>query len=413
MNKYRSVDKWDAECKASLASLAGFLARHPLSPDQMGQGFMACLFELQEFVIELTGMKGVSFATPGGAQGEFAGLAMIRAYHRARGDEERTDLLVANTARASNHIAAKAAGYQVREVARDAQGKLDIDSLQRQVGIRTAGLLLAHTSSLGVVDRRITEVAQIVRDAGGLLFYDGAFNALVGKARPLELGFDLAYWDLRSIFPLSRGGGTGGGCLSSSERLAPFLPIPLVVKLGEEYSLLTDQERPQSIGRLVAFAGNVGSLLQAYVYARMLGREGAAQVGPFATLNARYLKARLANSGLDIPFPQCGATHQVRVNLGHQLEQRGVSTTDFAKRLLDNGYYAAVAFGSMPDSLLIEPTESATKEDLDGFVAALLQVHREIDISPDMAKRAPHNLPVGRLDTVKAAEDLDLAYRHE
>jgi glycine dehydrogenase subunit 2 len=372
----------------------------------MGQGFMACLFELQEFVTELTGMKAVSFASRGGTQGEFAGLAMVRAYHQARGDEIRTDLLVANTARTSNRVAAKAAGYQVCEVARDIRGDLDIDSLKGQVGSRTAGFLLANTGSPGGVDRHITQVAQIVRDAGGLLFYDGAhFNALVGKLRPMDLGFDLAYWDLRRIFPLGR----GGGCLSSSERLAPFLPVPMVVRAGDDYGWLTKKERPESIGQLVPFAGNARLLLQAYVYARMLGQEGAAQVGSLANLNAHYLKSRLANSGLNTHFPQWGATHQVIVNLRDQLEQQGISAMDFAKRLLDSGYYVAVADGV--EALLIEPTESATKLELDGLVAALLQVNQETDTAPDIVKRAPHNLPVGRLDTVKAAEHLDLAYR--
>ncbi len=397
-----------------LASLSGFLARHPLAPDRISQGFMACLYELQEMLREVTGMQAVSLTPMAGAQGEFAGMAMIRAYHVAQGDHARREVLIPDAAHGTNPATAIMSGFTVREIPTDGNGDVDLAALRQAVGPHTAGLMLTNPSTLGVFERNIAEIAEIVHSAGGLLYYDGAnLNAILGKARPGDMGFDVMHMNLHKTFATPHGGGgPGAGPVAANARLAPFLPIPMVGQDGEGYRWLSEADRPLSIGRLSAFMGNAGVLLRAYVYARMLGRTGMGRVAEYSALNANYLMAELVQAGFDPAFPQRRASHEFIITLKRQARTLGITAMDFAKCLLDLGFHAPTTYFPLliPECLLIEPTETECKEELDAFVAAMKQIQREAENDPDRVKGAPYLRPVRRLDEVRAARDMDLAW---
>src|SRR5689334_23578432 len=308
--------KYNPRACNQYAMLPEFLSRHPLAPESMGQGFLACLYELQEMLKEVTGMQGVALSPMAGAHGEFAGVAMIRAYHRARGDLARNEIIVPIAAHGTNPATATMCGCVVKEIPVNDEGDVDVEALKGAVGPNTAGIMLTNPSTLGVFERRIEEVARIVHAAGGLLYYDGAnLNAILGKVRPGDMGFDVIHMNLHKTFSTPHGGGgPGAGAVGVSARLAPFLPIPIVgqnvSKDGESsYRWLTENDLPQSIGRLSAFMGNAGVLLRAYIYMRLLGRDGMSQVGEYATLNANYLLALLRERGFEPAYPTRRASH--------------------------------------------------------------------------------------------------------
>ncbi len=407
--------KYNPRAAHGLAMLPEFLGRHPQAAAPTGQGVLACLFELQEILKDVTGMAGVSLTPMAGAQGEFAGVAMIRAYHRSRGDEARREILVPDAAHGTNPATAVMCGYTVREIPTDRNGDVDLDALRAAVGPQTAGLMLTNPSTLGVFERNILEIARIVHDAGGLLYYDGAnLNAILGRVRPGDMGFDVIHMNLHKTFSTPHGGGgPGAGPVGVSERLLPFLPVPIVHEERGTYRWLTERDRPQSIGRLSAHMGNVGVLLRAWVYARMLGREGMHRVAEYATLNANYLMAELRKAGFGLAYPMRRASHEFIVTLKGLKEQTGVSAMDVAKRLLDKGFHAPTTYFPLlvPECLLIEPTETESKETLDAFVAALKDIVEEAHTDPERVKGAPYTLPVRRLDDVKAARELDLVWK--
>ena len=405
--------KYNPRGSNALAMLPGFLNRHPYSPSNMSQGFLACMYELQDMLKDVTGMAAVSLAPMAGAQGEFAGVAMIRAYHDARNDTARTEILVPDAAHGTNPATATMCNYKVKEIPTDDEGDVDLQALKAAVGPQTAGIMLTNPSTLGVFERRIKEIADIVHQAGGLLYYDGAnLNAILGKVKPGDMGFDVIHMNLHKTFSTPHGGGgPGAGPVGVSKRLEPFLPVPLVTKVDDEYHLLTDKSRPQSIGPLSAFMGNAGVLMRAYVYARMLGREGMNRVAEYATLNANYLMVQLAKAGFELAYPGRRATHEFIVTLRKQAKELGVNTMDFAKRLLDYGFHAPTTYFPLlvPECLLIEPTETEAKQELDAFVEVMQKIQQEAQAEPEKVKGAPYNLPVRRLDDVKAAKELDLA----
>ncbi len=395
------------------ASIPGFLARHPLAPEAQSQGFLACLYDLQEYLKDVTGMQAVSLTPMAGAQGEFAGVAMIRAYHEKRGDLERTEILVPTAAHGTNPATAVMCGYKVREIAVTADGDVDLSALKKAVGPQTAGLMMTNPSTCGVFERKVQEIAQVVHTAGGLLYYDGAnLNAILGKVKPGDMGFDVLHMNLHKTFATPHGGGgPGAGPVGVGERLVPFIPTPIVGKEGSTYRWLTRTDIPDSIGRLSAFMGNAGILLRAYAYARLLGREGMHRVGEFATLNANYMARELEQAGFTLAYPKRRATHEFIVTLSEEAKELGVTAMDVAKRLLDYGYHAPTTYFPLliPECLLIEPTETETKEEIDGFVAAMASILEEARTNPAIVTSAPHTMPVKRLDDVKAARELDLA----
>lgn len=411
--------KYNPRACNTLALLPGFAGRHPLGPASHGQGFLECMFELQEMLKAVTGMSGVSLTPMAGAQGEFTGVAMIRAYHRDRGDFERTEIIVPDAAHGTNPATAIMCGCTVKELPTDDEGDVDIEALRAAVGPKTAGIMLTNPSTLGVFERKILEIRQIVNDAGGLLYYDGAnLNAILGKVRPGDMGFDVIHMNLHKTFSTPHGGGgPGSGAVGVGKRLLPYMPVPIVGKTGDgdsaRYDWLAEKEIPDTIGRLSAFMGNAGVLLRAYIYMRLVGREGMRRIGEFATLNANYLQARLRDVGFELAFPTRRASHEFIITMKREAKQHQLTAMDVAKALLDEGFHAPTTYFPLlvPECLLIEPTESEAKETLDLFVEAMIRVATAAEQEDSKHKEAPFTLPVRRLDDVKAARNLDLAYR--
>lgn len=405
--------KYNPKACNTYAMLPEFLGRHPLGPEP--QGFLACMYELQEMLQEITGMPAVSLTPMAGAQGEFAGVAMIRAYHRARNDTGRTEIIVPQAAHGTNPATATMCGYTVREIPCDANGDVDIEALKAAVSPATAGIMLTNPSTLGVFERKIVQIARTVHDAGGLLYYDGAnLNAILGKVRPGDMGFDVIHMNLHKTFSTPHGGGgPGSGAVGVSARLKPFLPLPIVGKENARYRWLTERDLPQSIGRLSGFMGNAGVNLRAYIYMRLLGGEGMVRVAEFAALNANYLMKRLQALGFEAAYPERRASHEFIITLKQENKAYHVSAMDVAKRLLDYGFHAPTTYFPLlvPECLLIEPTETEAKEDLDRFCDAMASIREEMRHDPEKLTSAPHTMPVRRLDDVRAAKQLDLVWR--
>ena len=405
--------KYNPKACNAYAMLPEFLGRHPLGPEP--QGFLACMYELQEMLQEITGMPAVSLTPMAGAQGEFAGVAMIRAYHRARNDTARTEIIVPHAAHGTNPATATMCGFVVKEIPCDANGDVDIEALKAVVSPATAGIMLTNPSTLGVFERKIVQIARIVHDAGGLLYYDGAnLNAILGKVRPGDMGFDVIHMNLHKTFSTPHGGGgPGSGAVGVSARMKPFLPLPIVGKEGARYRWLTERDLPQSIGRLSGFMGNAGVNLRAYIYMRLLGREGMVRVAEFAALNANYLMKRLQALGFEAAYPKRRASHEFIITLRQEQKAYHVSAMDVAKRLLDYGFHAPTTYFPLlvPECLLIEPTETEAKEDLDRFCDALASIREEMQHDAEKLASAPHTMPVRRLDDVRAAKQLDLIWQ--
>ena len=407
--------KYNPRACNSLAMLPGLVSRHPLSHNDASQGYLSCIYELQEMLKDVTGMQGMSLAGMAGAQGEFAGMAMIRDYHLANNDGDRNEVLVPDAAHGTNPATAVMCGMKVREIPTNREGDVDLEALKAAVGPQTAGLMLTNPSTLGVFERQIKQIAGIVHEAGGLLYYDGAnLNAILGKARPGDMGFDVIHLNLHKTFSTPHGGGgPGAAAIGVGERLLPFIPVPLVVHEDDRYRWADEKDVPQSIGRLSAFGGNAGVLLRAYVYARLLGRQGMRRVAEYSTLNANYLMVRMKQAGFDLAFEGRRATHEFIVTLKRQTKELGATAMDYAKRLLDYGHHAPTTYFPLlvPECLLIEPTETEDRATLDNFVDAMQHIDEEARTDVETLKSAPVSLPVRRLDDVKAARELDLAWK--
>ena len=408
--------KYNPRATHRLAQLPGFANRHPLTPAAQSQGYLACVYELQQYLCEITGMSGCALTPMAGAQGEFAGVAMIKAYHDAQGDTARSEIIVPDAAHGTNPASAVMCGFTAKTLPTKADGDVDIDALKAMVGPQTAGIMLTNPSTLGVFERNILDIADIVHDAGGLLYYDGAnLNAILGQARPGDMGFDVAHLNLHKTFATPHGGG-GPGCgpVVCNDLLKPYLPIPHVGKNADnDYVWLDETDCPATIGRLSGFMGNAGIILRALIYVHLLGAEGLREVGATATLNANYLLARLMDIGYEAAFPERRATHEFIITLQKALKTQGVKAMDVAKRLLDYNFHAPTTYFPLliPECLLIEPTETESKETLDQFIAAMASIYEEIASQPEVVTAAPSALRVGRLDEVKAARDLDVCYR--
>ncbi len=408
--------KYNPRGSNALSMQSGFINRHPAGGAQMGQGVLASLYDLQEILREVTGMEATSLTPAAGAQGEFAGVAMIRAYHDARGDTGRSEILVPDAAHGTNPASAVMCGYKVKEIPTNSDGDVDLEALRGVVGPQTAGIMLTNPSTLGVFERKIEEIAAMLHEAGGLLYYDGAnLNAILGKTRPGDMGFDVIHINVHKTFSTPHGGGgPGAGPVVANKRLAPYLPIPMVGKEeinGEpRYRWLEEDDRPDSIGRLSAWSGNIGVLLRAYIYARMLGTEGMERVADYSVLNANYLMKQLEVAGFTLAIPERRATHEFIVTLKKEAKELEMSAMDMAKRLLDYGHHAPTTYFPLlvPECLLIEPTETEDRATLDAFVEAMSVILQEAKENPEQVKGAPWTLPVRRLDDVRAARELDL-----
>jgi glycine dehydrogenase subunit 2 len=399
------------------ANHQAFLNRHPLLPSASSQGFLSCMYALQEYLKDITGMTGVSLTPMAGAQGEFAGVAMIKSYHQARGDTERTEMLIPDAAHGTNPASAIMCGFDVKEIPTSGDGEIDLDALEKALGPKTAGIMLTNPSTLGIFERDIENVAAMVHQAGGLLYYDGAnLNAILGKVKPGDMGFDVMHLNLHKTFATPHGGGgPGAGPVAVNDKLKPYLPMPTVIKEGDAYRYATRKDFPQSIGRLSAFMGNAGILLRAYFYILVLGREGLHRVSEFATLNANYLMHELKKAGFEMAYPERRASHEFILTFKNEKKTYQVTAMDVAKRLLDFGVHAPTTYFPLlvPECFLIEPTETESKKTLDHFIGLMKTIRQEIIDAPQSLKKAPTTLPVKRLDEVKAARELDLTWQQK
>ncbi|MGQ4005467.1 aminomethyl-transferring glycine dehydrogenase subunit GcvPB [Francisellaceae bacterium CB300] len=407
--------KYNPRAAHKYASLAGFLDRHPYSANESVQGTLECMYDLQELIKELTGMTGVSLAPMAGAQGEFAGVAMIKAYHHKRGDFERDEIIVPDAAHGTNPATAKVCGLKVIEIPTKRCGDIDIEALEKVLGPKTAGIMLTNPSTVGVFERNIGTIAKMVHKAGGLLYYDGAnLNAIMGKARPGDMGFDVLHMNLHKTFATPHGGGgPGAGPVAVNDKLKEFLPIPTVGKKEHGFAWLTEEDVPNSIGRLSTFNGNIGVLMRAYIYGAMLGGNGLTKASEMATLNANYIMARLKDEGFTIAYPERRASHEFIVTLKPELQKYGVTATDFAKCLIDRGVHAPTMYFPLlvPECLLIEPTETENVDSMEQFIQAMVEIREIAKENPGYLKGAPYNLPARRLDDVKAAKELDIVWQ--
>jgi len=383
-----------------MARLPGFAGLHPLQPPATVQGALALLYELQGLLAQITGMAAVSLAPAAGAQGELAGILMIRRYLADRG-EERGKVLVPDSAHGTNPATAAMAGFQVVTVPSDRQGNTDLQALKHLLDGDVAALMLTLPNTLGLFDPQILEIAALVHERRALLYGDGAnLNALLGQARFGDLGFDVVHLNLHKTFSAPHGGGgPGAGPLACTAELAPYLPAPVVAR-GEEGYLLVTPER--SIGRLLAFHGHFAVLLKAYAYIRSLGSEGLRQVSENAVLNANYIRARLKGA-YHLPYDR-PCMHEVVLS-GRKQKARGVRTWDIAKRLIDYGFHPPTIYFPLivDEALMIEPTETEGKESLDAFCEAMLAIAREAEEAPEVVREAPHHAPLRRLDEALAA----------
>lgn len=386
------------------ANLPGFTRTHPLAPDMTVQGNLQMIDELIEILCEVSGMTAGSLIPNAGAQGELTGIQMIAAYHREHQDHERVELLIPDNAHGTNPATAAMAGFKTVPIRTNAQGDLDVDHLRSLISPRTAGLMLTNPNTLGIFSEVILQIAEIVHEAGGFLYYDGAnLNSILNITRPGEMGFDVMHINLHKTFSTPHGGGgPGSGPVLCNDKLKPYLPIPRVYKKDSYYHVQWQDQR--SIGQVASFYGNFGIYLRAYLYAKLHGHYGMRRIAEIAVLNANYLKSQL-KSLFTIPFPQA-CMHEFVIQADNYIDQ-GVRALDIAKRLLDYGVHAPTIYFPLiiKECMLIEPTESESKRTLDLFVEIMQKIVQEIQETPEMVKQAPYRQTVSRLDEVQAAKN--------
>ncbi|MBN1423706.1 aminomethyl-transferring glycine dehydrogenase subunit GcvPB [Candidatus Fermentibacteria bacterium] len=393
-----------------LAALPGFALAHPWWPARLAQGSLRLMAELEAMLAEICGLSATTLQPAAGAHGELTGLMVVRAYHESHGNP-RKRVIVPDSAHGTNPASASLVGYEIVEIKSDGDGLVDLAALERALDEDTAVFMLTNPNTLGLFERRICQIQQMVHAKGALLYMDGAnMNALLGIVRPGDTGFDLVHLNLHKTFSTPHGGGgPGAGPLVVAEKLAPFLPVPRIVQ-AEDGSLRWDYDRPQSIGKVMTWWGNFGVLVRAYAYIRSRGARGLAQVSEAAILNANYLLA-LVQDRFDLPYP--GPCMHEFVLSGDRQKKRGVRTLDMAKRLLDKGMHAPTIYFPLivSEAMMIEPTETESRESVEEFARALLEVADEAEENPEFVHAAPHSTPVGRLDETRAARQPDLAFK--
>jgi glycine dehydrogenase subunit 2 len=404
--------KYNPKINEWAARLPGFAALHPLAPDAVAQGTLEVLWELEQWLVEISGMKAVTLQPAAGAQGELTGILMIRAYHLARGDTDRVEVIVPDSSHGTNPATASMAGFKTVTVRSTAEGQIDLDALRAALGPRTAAVMLTNPSTLGLFEQRIEEVLEAVHAAGALAYMDGAnMNAILGKFKPGQAGFDVMHFNTHKTFSTPHGGGgPGAGPVAVSDRLVPFLPWPRVLRDGESFRLERAAERPTSIGRVRSHVGSVGVLVRAYTYLLAHGGPGLVEVSEDAVLNANYLRARLADT-FEMPFAQV-SKHEFVASATDIKKRTGVRMLDIAKRLIDYGFHPPTIYFplTVDECMLVEPTETESKETLDAFADALIAIANEADSDPQLLHDAPHDSPVRRLDEATAARQPELRW---
>jgi glycine cleavage system P protein (glycine dehydrogenase) subunit 2 len=405
--------KYNPKVNEWAARLPGFAGLHPLAPDETAQGTLQLLWELEGLLAEISGMRAVSLQPAAGAQGELTGILMIRAYHRSRGEPDRLEVLIPDSAHGTNPATASMAGLRTVNVPSAKDGGVDVGAFRAALGPRTAAVMITNPSTLGLFESRVGELLSAVHDAGALAYMDGAnLNAILGRFKPGEAGFDVMHINTHKTFSTPHGGGgPGAGPVAVGERLAPFLPSPRVVREGDgSFRLEREGERPSSIGRVRSFVGNTGVLVRAYAYLRAHGT-ALAEVTDDAVLAANYLKHRVAEA-FDVPFER-PCKHEFVASAATLRRETGVRTLDVAKRLIDFGFHPPTIYFplTVEEAMLIEPTETESKETLDAFADALVRIAGEAHEDPELIRSAPATAPVSRLDEATAARQPNLRWR--
>ncbi len=406
--------KFNPKLNEWAARLPGFASLHPLSPNSIAQGTLQLLWELEAALAEISGMRAVTLQPAAGAQGELTGILMIRAYHRNRGEAVRDEILVPDSSHGTNPATASMAGFRTITIPSAADGGVDLDAFRAALGPRTAAVMITNPSTLGLFEKRIGELLDLVHRAGALAYMDGAnLNAILGRFKPGEAGFDVMHFNVHKTFSTPHGGGgPGAGPVGVGETLLPFLPSPRVLREADgTFRLERIDERPTSIGRLRSFVGNTGVLVRAYTYICAHGGSGLRQVSDDAVLAANYLRRRVGEA-YDIPFDRA-CKHEFVASAAGIKKRTGVRTLDIAKRLIDKGYHPPTIYFplTVEEGMLIEPTETESVETLDAFADALIEIAHEAESDPDVVTSAPHTAPVGRLDEATAARQPNLRWR--
>ena len=403
--------KYNPKINEEIAAMPAFAGVHPLQPSYTVQGVLRIYKELANALSAITGMAEFTLNPFAGAHGELTGLMIIRQYHMSRGDLKRTRIIVPDSAHGTNPASAAVCGLEIVQVKSKANGLVDVEDLKPLLDDTIAGIMMTNPNTLGLFEKDIKEIAALVHECGGLLYYDGAnMNPLMGVVRPGDMGFDVLHLNLHKTFSTPHGGGgPGAGPVGVAEHLVPFLPVPRVVE-DEEGTLYVEDEGEQACGRISGFMGNFGVLLRAYTYILMLGKQNVRMVGPLAVLGANYIKESLKDC-YNLPIDSVCKHEFVFDGLSDQ--STGVTTLDIAKRLLDYGFHAPTIYFPLlfHQSIMIEPTETESKETLDGFIEIMRHIAAEAASDPESLKTAPHTTPVRRLDETTAARQPVLRYR--
>jgi glycine dehydrogenase subunit 2 len=406
--------KYNPKINELLANMPAINRIHPYQDERTIQGILEILYKLEHWLAEITGAQEVCLHPAAGAHGEFLGTSLIRAHHKLNGEiKKRREVIIPDSAHGTNPASASMAGFNVVVIPSDEDGCVNIEALKAAVSEHTAGLMLTNPNTLGIFEKNIEEIARIIHDAGGLLYYDGAnLNAILGKARPGDMGFDIVHMNIHKTFSTPHGGGgPGAGPIGVSKKLAKFLPVPRIAFDGKRYHL--DYNRPLSVGKIQSFYGNVAVLLKAYAYILSLGGEGLKETAEVAVLNANYLAEKLKGiKGLKLPYDgEKPRKHECVFSAKSLKKDTGVSALNIAKRLLDYGLHAPTIYFPLivHEALMIEPTESFEKEELDRFVQAMHKICDEAYTKPQAVLEAPHNTAVSRLDEIKASHPRTMA----
>ena len=406
--------KFNPKLNEWAARLPGFAGLHPLAPDEIAQGTLQLLWELEHALAEISGMRAVTLQPAAGAQGELTGILMIRAHHRANGELERDEVLVPDSSHGTNPATASMAGFKTITIPSAADGGVDVEAFRAALGPRTAAVMITNPSTLGLFEKRIGELLDAVHEAGALAYMDGAnLNAILGRFKPGEAGFDVMHFNVHKTFSTPHGGGgPGAGPVGVGETLLPYLPSPRVLREDDgSFRLERPGERPTSIGRLRSFVGNTGVLVRAYAYIRAHGGSGLREVSDDAVLAANYLKHRLEGT-YDIPYDRA-CKHEFVASASTIKKLTGIRTLDFAKRLIDYGFHPPTIYFPLivDEGMLIEPTETESVETLDAFADALIAIAAEATETPEVVSAAPTSAPVRRLDEAMAARQPNLRWR--
>ena len=401
--------KYNPKVAETVAALPGFQRLHPHQPERSIQGALELLWRLEEALCELTGMSRATFQPPAGASGELTGLLIMRGFHTKNGDPRRR-IVIPDSAHGTNPASVTLSGYETVQVPSDARGLVDLSALEKLIDEDVAGLMLTNPNTLGLFEEEIQGIARAVHDVGGLLYYDGAnLNAIMGRVRPGDMGFDIVHMNTHKTFATPHGGGgPGAGPVAVSERLVPFLPTPVVGRRGDG-SFFFDHDRPDSIGRVHGFHGNFGVLVRAYAYVFLHGGDGLERLSERAVLNANYLAERVKDT-YPLAFP--GRPMHEFVATARPLRRHGVRAMDVAKRLIDLGFHPPTVYFPLvvEEAMMVEPTETESREVLDAFADALLQAATEAESDPALLHDAPVTTPVRRLDEARAARQLNLRW---